>query len=54
MDVVTTGIELEDLVDELDSSKILYAFTRVVDPNSGLIKYVLINWVSNHRFTLYL
>uniref|UniRef100_A0A4W5KQA3 Drebrin-like b n=1 Tax=Hucho hucho TaxID=62062 RepID=A0A4W5KQA3_9TELE len=35
---------LEELVDELNSGKIMYAFCRVEDPNSGLCKYVLINW----------
>lgn len=36
---------LEELVEELNSGKIMYAFCRVQDPNSGLPKYVLINWV---------
>ncbi|XP_067084227.1 drebrin-like b isoform X3 [Osmerus mordax] len=35
---------LDELVEELNSGKIMYAFTRVEDPNSGLPKYVLINW----------
>ncbi|XP_046872440.1 drebrin-like protein B isoform X4 [Hypomesus transpacificus] len=35
---------LDELVEELSSGKIMYAFTRVEDPNSGLPKYVLINW----------
>ncbi|XP_063787970.1 drebrin-like protein isoform X4 [Pseudophryne corroboree] len=35
---------LEELVDELSSGKVMYAFCRVLDPNSGLPKYVLINW----------
>ncbi|KAI9527700.1 hypothetical protein NQZ68_027790 [Dissostichus eleginoides] len=35
---------LEELVEELNSGKIMYAFCRVQDPNSGLPKYVLINW----------
>ncbi|KAG8574507.1 hypothetical protein GDO81_009211 [Engystomops pustulosus] len=40
-----TGDEgLEELVDELSSGKVMYAFCRVQDPNSGLPKYVLINW----------
>lgn len=40
-----TGDEgLEELVDELSSGKVMYAFCRVKDPNSGLPKYVLINW----------
>ncbi|XP_022053427.2 drebrin-like b isoform X5 [Acanthochromis polyacanthus] len=35
---------LEELVEELNSGKVMYAFCRVEDPNSGLPKYVLINW----------
>ncbi|KAG7270639.1 hypothetical protein CRUP_010934, partial [Coryphaenoides rupestris] len=35
---------LEEMVEELNSGKIMYAFCRVEDPNSGLPKYVLINW----------
>ena len=36
---------LEEMVEELSSGKVMYAFCRVQDPNSGLPKYVLINWV---------
>lgn len=32
-------------MEELNSGKVMYAFCRVQDPNSGLPKYVLINWV---------
>ncbi|XP_072917892.1 drebrin-like b isoform X5 [Hemitrygon akajei] len=35
---------LEELVEELNSGKVMYAFCRVKDPNSGLPKCVLINW----------
>ncbi|KAJ8285905.1 hypothetical protein GJAV_G00032330 [Gymnothorax javanicus] len=35
---------LEELVEELNSGKVMYAFCQVQDPNSGLPKYVLINW----------
>ncbi|CAG8439340.1 6554_t:CDS:10 [Diversispora eburnea] len=35
---------LEDLTEEFDESKIQYAFVRVVDPNCGLPKLVLIGW----------
>lgn len=38
---------LEELADELNSGKIMYAFCRVTDPNTGLPKFVFINWVSN-------
>ncbi|XP_061448485.1 drebrin-like protein isoform X5 [Rhineura floridana] len=36
---------LEEMVEELSSGKVMYAFCRVKDPNSGLPKYVLINWI---------
>lgn len=36
---------LEEMVEELNSGKVMYAFCRVRDPNSGLPKYILINWV---------
>lgn len=39
---------LEELVEELNSGKVMYAFCRVQDPNSGLPKYVLINWVRHN------
>lgn len=42
---------LEELVEELNSGKVMYAFCRVEDPNSGLPKYVLINWVSVFHFS---
>ncbi|XP_027525240.1 drebrin-like protein isoform X1 [Corapipo altera] len=35
---------LEEMVEELNSGKVMYGFCRVKDPNSGLPKYVLINW----------
>lgn len=35
---------LEEMVEEFNSGKVMYAFCRVEDPNSGLPKYVLINW----------
>ncbi|XP_016046222.2 drebrin-like protein isoform X3 [Erinaceus europaeus] len=35
---------LEELVEELNSGKVMYGFCRVKDPNSGLPKFVLINW----------
>lgn len=37
------------MVEELNSGKVMYGFCRVKDPNSGLPKYVLINWVSGDR-----
>uniref|UniRef100_H3D7W1 Drebrin-like a n=1 Tax=Tetraodon nigroviridis TaxID=99883 RepID=H3D7W1_TETNG len=38
------GGGLEEMVEELNSGKVMYAFCRVQDPNSGLPKYVRINW----------
>ncbi|XP_043107089.1 drebrin-like a isoform X2 [Puntigrus tetrazona] len=35
---------LEEMVDELNSGKIMYAFCKVLDPSSGVPKFVLINW----------
>ncbi|KAF2347517.1 Actin-depolymerizing factor domain [Trinorchestia longiramus] len=36
---------LEELADELNSSKVMYAVIRVTDPKTTRTKYVLINWV---------
>ncbi|XP_041825142.1 drebrin-like protein A isoform X2 [Melanotaenia boesemani] len=35
---------LEEMVEELNSGKVMYAFCQVQNPNSGLPKNVLINW----------
>lgn len=43
--VITAEGGLEEMVEELNSGKVMYAFCRVKDPNSGLPKFVLINWV---------
>lgn len=45
--VTATEGGLEELVEELNSGKVMYAFCRVKDPNSGLPKFVLINWVGD-------
>ncbi|XP_013391294.1 drebrin-like protein B isoform X2 [Lingula anatina] len=36
--------DLEEMVDELNSGKIMYAYCRVQDPNTNLWKNVIINW----------
>lgn len=36
---------LDELTDELSSGKMLYAGLKVIDPNTSLPKFVLINWV---------
>ncbi|KAK2163664.1 hypothetical protein LSH36_75g01036 [Paralvinella palmiformis] len=35
---------IEEMVDDLSSGQIMYAFCRVLDPNTNLPKFVLINW----------
>ena len=35
---------LVELADELNTGKIMYAYVRVQDPKTSLMKYVLINW----------
>lgn len=43
--VVETGDGgIEELADEVNSSKVQYAYCRIKDPNTDLPKYVLINW----------
>lgn len=43
--VVTKGDGgLEELVEELNCGKIMYAFCKVQDPNTSLSKFILINW----------
>ena len=39
---------LDEMVDEMNGGKCLYAFLRVIDPNTQLPKNVLINWVGLH------
>lgn len=36
---------IEEMKEDLNSSKIMYAFCRVLDPKTSLYKCVLINWV---------
>jgi len=38
---------LEELEDEFNSGKMMYAFVRVNDPNTNLKKFIVIVWVSN-------
>jgi len=33
-----------EFIDDFSDGKIMYAFSRVIDPNSGLSKFVLIGW----------
>ena len=41
---------IEEMVDDLNDGKILYAGLRVIDPNTNLPKIVFINWVNALRF----
>lgn len=42
---------LDEMEDEWSDGKVMWGFVRVKDANSGLPKFVLINWVSP-RFPL--
>ena len=42
---LSTDGGLEEMVDELSGGKIMYAYLRVTDPNTQLLKNVLVNWV---------
>ena len=39
---------IAEMAEDLNSSKIMYAFCRVKDPKTSLPKNVLINWVNRH------
>ena len=36
---------IEEMAEDLNSSKIMYAVVKVVDPNTTRPKIILINWV---------
>lgn len=42
---------LEEMIEELNSGKIMYAFCQVLDPKTSLPKFVLINWVCSFLFS---
>ena len=44
-DFDSTDGDLDELVDELNEGKMLYAAIKVLDPNTNLPKIVFINWV---------
>lgn len=47
--VVGTGNGgLEEMIDRLNSSHIMYAFCRVIDTKTSLPKCLLINWVRTY------
>ncbi|XP_065202044.1 drebrin-like protein [Planococcus citri] len=35
---------IDEMKDELNSGKVMYAFCKVIDPKTSLNKYVLVNW----------
>jgi len=35
---------VDELSEDLNSGKIMYAFLRIEDPKTGLNKYLLVNW----------
>ena len=43
---------IEELTEDLSSGKILYAYVKVIDPNTDLPKFVFINWVMCDCFVL--
>lgn len=45
--------DIEEMVDELSSGKMMYVFMRVKDPNTQLFKNVLVNWVSQIEQAVY-
>ena len=40
---------IEEMTEDLNSGKIMYAFCKVMDPKTSLPKCVLINWVCEHK-----
>ena len=43
--VISTGNQgIEEMIEDLNSGKIMYAFVKVEDSKTSLSKYVLINW----------
>lgn len=45
---------LEEMIDSLNSSHIMYAFCRVIDTKTSLPKCLLINWVKIFKRLLFL
>jgi len=43
---------IEEMADSLNGSKIMYSYCKILDPNTNLPKYVLINWVSIYLHVL--
>jgi len=39
---------IEELTEDLSAGKIMYAYVKVIDPNTSLPKFVFINWVISH------
>ncbi len=47
----STEGDLEEMVEELSGGKVMYGFIQVTDPNTQLLKNVLVNWVSDVSHT---
>lgn len=41
---------IEEMVNEMSNGKMLYAYLKVMDPNTSLPKSVLVNWVCTTLF----
>ena len=35
---------LDEVMEDLNSGKIMYVFVRISDPKTGMTKFILINW----------
>ena len=44
--ILSTDGGIEEMSEELNSGQIQYGYCRVLDPNTSLPKFVLVNWVS--------
>jgi len=43
--LISTGEDgIEEMIEELNANKILYAFIKVVDPKTSLPKFVFLHW----------
>lgn len=42
---------VQELCEDLNSGKIMYAYVRIEDPKTGLKKFLLINWQVGNDFT---
>lgn len=45
---------LEEVMEDLNSGKIMYVFVRISDPKTSMKKNILINWQASHNIILIL